>query len=153
MPRRRRRPPPPPPSYFERAVAWIKRNKTVTTFIIGSFVAVPSLWASVEFLDKVTDDIQFARHVYVNGRVDTVAKKAEILGEQNQNILRDLQVDTANGKLDATTNELKRWQVELAKPGNDQRTIDLITQRINVLTATKDKIDAQLKTLTAITGK
>jgi prefoldin subunit 5 len=113
-------------------------------------VAVPSLWASVEFLDKATDDIQFARHVYVNGRVDTVAKKAETLGEQNQNILRDLQIDTANGKRTATINDIKKWQLELDKPGVDQTLKGFIQQQIDALSATKDKLDAQLRTLTEI---
>jgi predicted negative regulator of RcsB-dependent stress response len=151
MPRRRR--PPRRRSHWARAVAAIKRNpvKSATAVLVLLGALVPA-WKGIEWLDTETDPWQPARHVFVYEQVGAVSKKAAVLGEQNQNILRDLQVDTANGKLDATTNELKRWQVELAKPGNDQRTVDLITQRISALQATKDKLDAQLKTLTAIKG-
>jgi hypothetical protein len=148
MPRRRRRP---PPSYWWRFVALIRRNpvKSLTAVLVVLGGIVPAV-KGIQYLDDATDEWQLARHSFVYDKVGSVDKKAEAIGTQNQNILRDLQIDTASGKRAATVNELKRWQVELEKPGHDQRTTDLITQQIDALQTTRDRLDAQLKTLNTI---
>jgi hypothetical protein len=106
----------------------------------------------IQYLDDATDPWQPARHAFVYDKVGIVDKKAETIGTQNQSILRDLQIDTANGKRTATINDIKKWQLELEKPG-DATIKEFIKAQIDTLTATRDKLDAQLKTLTAIKGQ
>ena len=151
MPRRRHRP---PPSYFWRLVALIRRNpiKSATTAVVILGGIVPAV-KGVQYIDEWSDPWQPARHAFVYDRVGVVDKKAETIGTQNQVILRDLQIDTANGKRTATINDIKKWQLELEKPGIDPTLKNFIQQQIDALTATKDKLDAQLKTLTAIKGQ
>jgi hypothetical protein len=104
----------------------------------------------IQYIDDATDPWQPARHAFVYDKVGIVDKKAETIGTQNQSILRDLQIDTANGKRTATINDIKKWQLELEKPGVDQTLKGFIQQQIDALTATRDKLDAQLRTLTEI---
>lgn len=157
MPRRkahhRRRTPTLPPSLPARVVALIKRNpvKSVTAILVILGGIVPAV-KGLQYIDSATDEWQLARHAFVYEKVGSVDKKAESIGTQNQTILRDLQIDTANGKRTATINDIKKWQLELEKPGIDSSLKEFIQQQIVALTATKDKLDAQLKTLNAIKG-
>jgi hypothetical protein len=154
MPRHHRRRPPPPPSFFGRIVDAIKRNPIKFWMTVGGALAVivPAV-KGIQYLDEVTDPWQPASHPFVYKHVGDVDKKAEAIGTQNQTILRELQIDTARGKREATLNDIKKWQLELEKPGVDQTLKGFIQQQIDTLAATRDKLDAQIKTLTAIKGQ
>ena len=104
----------------------------------------------IQYLDEVTDQWQPASHPFVYKHVGDVDKKAEAIGTQNTAILRELQIDTAKGKREATLNDIKKWQLEMEKPGIDGNLKEFIKQQIDTLTSTRDKLDAQIKTLTAI---
>jgi hypothetical protein len=82
-----------------------------------------------------------------------IDKKAMTYAVENQKLLHDLQatsrqqqIDTANGKMESTVNDIKKWELELSK-AKDQMTIDLITKQIEALKNTQARLTDQLTTL------
>jgi hypothetical protein len=118
--------------------------------VAGALAVIVPAVKGLQYLDEVTDPWQPASHPFVYKHVGDVDKKAEAIGTQNTAILRELQIDTARGKREATLNDIKKWQLEMEKPGIDGNLKEFIKQQIDTLTATRDKLDNQIKTLTAI---
>ena len=93
-----------------------------------------------------------AHRAYVREQHDDTVQIAQSAAKENQAILRDLQVEAAEGKLAATTNDLAKWNLELNKAA-DESTKDIIRRQINTLEATKRKLEAQINTLNRIRGR
>lgn len=150
MPRRPRRR---PLSRGRKIIRLIKRNPLKTIGLIAPLVVilggiVPAV-TGLGWLDKATDPWHPALHWWVYEQVDKVDQKVQGLGSQNQGILRDLQIDTANGKLSSTNNDIKKWQLELSK-AQEEDSKELITKQIDALQTTKAKLEAQLNTLSRL---
>jgi hypothetical protein len=60
--------------------------------------------------------------------------------------VRDLQVESAEGKLAQTKDALAKWELELRKT-NDPASRDLIQKQRRELEFTRDKLEQQLNTL------
>jgi hypothetical protein len=89
---------------------------------------------------------------YVDGRAENIIQLAQNAAKENQSILRDLQVEAAEGKRDATSNDIAKWQLELSK-AHDDTGKSLIQQQINTLNATKQKLESQIGTLNRLRGQ
>lgn len=60
--------------------------------------------------------------------------------------LSSIQLDLANGKREATVNDLAKWQLELNKT-KDPSSLEIIHRQLNLLEATKRKLDRQIEVL------
>ena len=105
--------------------------------------------AGLNYIDNRVEPWYLAWHWWTRDLVKTVEDKIDTQDHKTSSILRDIQVDTANGKLASTVNDIKKWQLELKK-ATDQNSVDLITQQIEALEDTKSKLDTQLKVLNKI---
>jgi hypothetical protein len=144
----------PPPSLTARTVAAIKRNPLKFWMTVGGALAViVPAYKGLEWIDDHTDSIQLASHPFVYDHLGVIDKKAMTYAVENQKLLHDLQatsrqqqIDTANGKMESTVNDIKKWELELSK-AKDQMTIDLITKQIEALKNTQARLTDQLTTL------
>lgn len=151
-----RRPPPrrrpPRGSFASRTFAIVKRNpiKSITAalVLVGS---IPAAMGGITYLDARAEPLYLAMHWWVRDIVGSVEKKIDTSDLKTTAILRDLQIDTADGKRASTINDIKKWQLELTK-APDQASVDNITQQIETLQDTKSKLDGQINTLRAIKG-
>jgi hypothetical protein len=135
------------------AASFARHPITFWMTVAGALAVIVPAMSGLDWLDKHTDAWQPASHPFVYDRVGTVEKKAMTYATENQKLLIDLQkqtreqqIDTANGKLESTVNDIKKWELELSK-AKDQLTIDLITKQIEALKNTQDRLTNQLKTL------
>lgn len=60
--------------------------------------------------------------------------------------LSAIQLDLANGKREATVNDLAKWQLELNKT-KDPSSLEIINKQLQLLQATKHRLDRQIETL------
>ena len=60
--------------------------------------------------------------------------------------LSSIQLDLANGKREATVNDLAKWQLELTKT-KDPSSLEIINKQLHLLQATKNKLDKQIEAL------
>lgn len=153
MPTRRRRRTTPRSLHSRMAASFARHPIRFWMTVAGALAVIAPAMTGVDWLDKHTDWLQFASHPFVYNQVGVVEKKATTYATENQKLLLDLQkqtreqqIDTANGKLETTVNDIKKWELELSK-AKDQLTIDLITKQIEALKNTQDRLTNQLKTL------
>jgi len=91
-------------------------------------LALPAL---VFYVDTTLED---ARGEFKNTQTTTLS------------VLRDLQIETAEGKRDATATALDKFQIDLNKAKDDSEKLS-INKTIRDLQYTKEKLDAQIRTL------
>lgn len=60
--------------------------------------------------------------------------------------LSSIQLDLANGKREATVNDIAKWQLELTKT-KDPSSLEIINKQLHLLGATKQKLDKQIEVL------
>jgi hypothetical protein len=60
--------------------------------------------------------------------------------------LSAIQLDLANGKRESTVNDLAKWQLELNKT-KDPASLEIINRQLNLLEATKHRLDKQIEEL------
>ena len=128
--------------------AWstpLRKSCTVLAAIFGFITAFASAWPNMEPLMP-------AHRAYARDLTDHVEKVAETYANKNAAILRDVQIEQAEGKRDAVNGEIFKWTIELNKTA-DENVKPLISEQIRRLSGAKDKLDDQIKTLNAIKQK
>lgn len=89
----------------------------------------------------------------VDGKILVLDKKWTVAGDSTNSILRDLQIEGAEGKLSTAKNNVARWQLELSKAPEGSVTKELIQRSLSEDLMTRDKLDAQIKTLNKLRGQ
>jgi hypothetical protein len=89
---------------------------------------------------------------YVDGRVDIKIGPMRFAFDTTSTAVRDLQIENAQGKLEATNNAMVNWQVELKKT-KEQTTRELINRQMRELEVTRGRLEEQVRTLNAIRNK
>ena len=113
--------------------------------VAGAITGVNAAWPMVEPLLP-------AHRAYARDLSGHVEKIAESYANKNAIILRDVQVEQAEGKRDAVDGEIFKWTIELNK-ASDESVKPLISEQIRRLSVAKDKLNDQIKTLNAIKQK
>ncbi len=127
-------------SLIKWPLALARRNPiTTAASLFAIFIGVPGAVASYE---KYVEPRLLASHLYVRDQV----AQADTL-----KVLRDLQVESAEGKREATINDIAKWNLEMSK-AHDNNAKELIQKQINTLDATRQKLEAQIRTLNGIRG-
>lgn len=88
-----------------------------------------------------------AHRMYVRDYADGIKNELQTADTGNSYILRDLQIEQAEGKRDAAKNDITKWNLELAKT-KDPSTRALIDKTIIDLNANYEKLQEQIRTLT-----
>lgn len=120
---------------------WVKIT-TLTGIIIGATGAAGSIKASWSVMRYGVP----ANLVYVDGSVEEVEGRIRIAQQSNASILRDLQIETAEGKKESAVQNKAKWQVERSKT-KDPATLNLIDQQLNDLDRTISRLDNQIRVI------
>jgi hypothetical protein len=162
MPRRRPR----PRTLYGKTVAAIKHNPIkAATAVLVFFGAIYPAVKGIDWLNEATDTWQLATHPFVYYQIGVLDKKVGVvdakvgavdakvgsIGSENQGILRDVQIDIANGKLTASNNNIAKWQFELGKATTPLEK-QLIAKSLQDEQDTKSRLESQLKTLKTVKG-
>lgn len=105
----------------------------------GAIVGGAAAWTIVE-------PYMIAHRGYVRFVTMQFADKSDAAQNQSRRVIRDLQVEQADGKRDAAEEAIFKWGLELSK-ATDEQAKQLITARIRELQNTKQKLDNQIDTL------
>lgn len=106
---------------------------------------------------------QFASHEYVDGTVNSAKKeikrdiddtKTELKSslDSTNYILRDMQIEQAQGKLDANADAITKWKIELSK-AQDPQTRVLVEGTIKDLESRVRSLSDQINTLSSIRAR
>ena len=85
-----------------------------------------------------------------DARIEALRQSALQAVQRNYAATRDTQLELAEGKRDQAVENIAKWNLELAKAvkANDQTSQDMANRIINSLTTLRDKLNAQINTLT-----
>lgn len=112
---------------------------TTVGVIAGAITAAASAYVVIE-------PVMPALRYYVRDLVRDVIHTAQDTAKDNGRILRDLQIEQAEGKRDATINDIAKWQIELAK-ALDDNSKEIIMRQLKSLDAARRNLEAQIDTL------
>ncbi len=115
---------------------WSLSSLALVATIVGGIVAA---WPFIE-------PYMAATRGYARDLIEVHSGQVKLAQSKTEMQLHSLQVDTANGKLDQTNNDLFKAQLELKKAA-DPSTQEFITNQINKLQSTKSAIESQIRTL------
>lgn len=141
--------PPKPKDPFDKLHAWVLKRvrrimwvSGVVAAISGGIVGGAKAWPLVEpyFL---------AHRGYVRDYTTQISDKANAGQEDSRRVIRDLQIEQAEGKRDQADDSLLKWRVELGK-ASDAQTVQLIAKQITTLETMKSKLVNQIQTLNAV---
>lgn len=125
------------------------KRKTVTSL----FGLVAATCAAIGGIKAEAGDIDYiapAHRGYVRWYADDVAiakeKEFKISQQKVERVLMHIQREQADGKLEATENDLFKAGLELKKAQDDQ-TREYVNQQILKLQATKGRLEKQIETL------
>jgi outer membrane protein assembly factor BamE (lipoprotein component of BamABCDE complex) len=142
-----------------RLAAAVSRNPRkfwgTIAFIIGAPAAIagfynyvePWFYTSHQMTREVADGIKKEDQA----KIEALRQAALQAVQRNYAATRDTQLELAEGKRDQTVENIAKWNLELAKATktNDRDSQEMATKIITALTSIKEKLDAQIKTLTA----
>lgn len=119
-----------------RKIAWAAG---IVATISGGIVGYAKAWPEIE-------PWWWASRGFVYSQVDSARSQFKQAQDSTAAILRDLQIEQAEGKRDAAKEAKAKWGVELNKTA-DPITREMIDRHINELEASVGKLDSQIRTL------
>lgn len=126
------------PELFRRLMYWGKLVGIIGV-TAGAIVSAAAAWPLIE-------PYLVAHRGYVRHVSDSVSNNSSAAQSESRKVIRDLQVEQAEGKRDQADEALFKWKVELNKAADDQ-TRQLIFERLRELENTKRKLGDQIETL------
>lgn len=123
------------PPHIKKLLLWCSALTIITGAIVSTDKAAP-----------IVEPYWFAHRLYVRNSVESVRSEFKATENGNTIILRDVQIEQAEGKRDAVKNDLAKWAVELTKT-QDPTTRQLIEKTISEQTATYERLQEQLRSL------
>jgi hypothetical protein len=106
--------------------------------VATAITAVPPAWSALGLPE-------FASKSFVDGRIEPF----KIAEGDTQNILRELQIEVAEGKKERADDSISSWRLQLDRAG-DAESRSIIERQIQELQDTKAKLDEQIKTLRSL---
>jgi len=140
---------PKPPSLFTRANGLIKRNPwKFITAALALLAGIPGYVAGANYLEPAVP----AQRYWVRNHVEEETTKLKLTEDTTLKVLRDLQIETAEGKRDNAANARAKFELDYAHEKNDERKLE-IGKTIRSLQGTEDKLNQQIKTLNKLRGQ
>ncbi len=134
---------PKPLPLMTRLIGVVKRNPW--KFITGALAllaGIPSYIAGANSIEPATPALRY----WVRAHVDNETFKLKLAEDKTLEVLRDLQIETAEGKRDNAANARAKFELDYAHEKNDDRKLE-IGKTIRSLQSTEDKLNSQIKTL------
>ena len=131
---------------------WSTSTRKTITSIAAVVVAITGMITGVHAAWPIVEPLLPAHRAYARDLTEHVTQVAETYANKNAAILRDVQIEQAEGKQEAVSSELFKWQLELSKTA-DENIKPLIQEQIRRLNNTKEKLNDQIKTLNAVKQK
>ena len=129
----------------------VKENNVLLTrkgvvMIVSGIATVTAAIIGLHNVEPIIDPWMPATRGYVSETI--TGFKSLIASEQTttNSILRDIQVEQAEGKLDATRDAIAKAQIEKAKT-SDAGTLSILDQHLKNLIATQARLEEQLRSL------
>lgn len=107
--------------------------------ITGAIVGVATAWPLIE-------PYMAAHRAYVRAVAMGLTDTYQAAQSDSRRVIRDLQLETAEGKRDSASDSIIKWTVELRK-SNDETTKSMIQGQIDQLLMTKRRLNDQIETL------
>lgn len=114
---------------------------TITGAVVGINNALP-----------VLEPYAPATHSFTRELTDGLDKRLSMAQSSTDYILRDIQLEQAQGKSDANADSIVKWKLERAK-SQDPVTQSMIDTHIHDLGVLADRLDSQVKTLKDLKAK
>jgi hypothetical protein len=112
------------------------------TVIFGLIVAIPATFGT----------LLMPVHGLIDGRVDMKFGPLQFAFEGTSAVVRDLQIEAAEGKLAANRDSYIKWEIELRKT-KDPSSREIIQKQMRELEATRGGLEQQLRTLRELRTK
>lgn len=107
--------------------------------ITGAIVGIASAW-------PILEPYMAAHRAYVRAVAMGLTDTYQAAQSDSRRVIRDLQLETAEGKRDSASDSIIKWTVELRK-SNDETTKSMIQGQIDQLLMTKRRLNEQIDTL------
>ena len=141
---------------------WSTKTRKTITVSAAMIAAVLGAYSQIKANADDLEHLVPASRPYARTAAEEASKKAldavkahesaeKVTTAEVKRVLHHIQLDQANGKSEATDNDLFKAGLELKKATDDQ-TREYIQEQINKLQATKHKIDSQIETLNKATN-
>lgn len=124
--------------------------RKLITGITAIFAFVAAIGGAVKAWPDLEPGMPALRH-YVRSEVTDAERRVKIAQEGTVRILRDLQIEQAEGKRDRIENDIAKWALERGKT-QDPGTAAMIDEELRRSVQTKQRIDRQIETLTRMRG-
>jgi hypothetical protein len=112
------------------------------TMIFGLIVAIPATFGT----------IMMPVHGLIDGRVDIKFGPLQYAFEGTNSVVRDLQIEAAEGKLANNRDSYVKWEIELRKT-RDPSSREIIQRQMRELELTRGGLEQQLRTLRELRNK
>ncbi len=106
--------------------------------IAAAITAVPPAWSALGLPE-------FASKTFVDARIEPI----KVAQADTQKILRDLQIDVAEGKKERTDDSIANWKLQLGR-ATDAQDRSMIERHLQELEDTRTKLEDQIKTLRSL---
>lgn len=134
------------PKPIRYALPWVTAATATIVFLINldKFTPIWERWqpASHEYVNHEIDGVK----VEVRKDIDSTKSDLKSSLDNTNYILRDMQIEQAQGKLDASTDAVSKWKLELAKT-KDPQTQTMIEGTIKEIDVRIRSLNSQLNTL------
>jgi hypothetical protein len=110
--------------------------------IFGLIVAIPATFGT----------IMMPVHGLIDGRVDIKFGPLQYAFEGTNSVVRDLQIEAAEGKLANNRDSYVKWEIELRKT-RDPSSREIIQRQMRELELTRGGLEQQLRTLRELRNK
>lgn len=144
--------PPKPKSAIDQFKAWAMKRLRKIIWVSGVVAAISAGIVGGARAWPILEPFWFAHRGYVRDYTMLASDKTNAAQSDSRKIIRDLQVESAEGKRDQTEDSILKWKIELAK-ASDVQTIQMISKQISTLENTKSKLVNQIDTLNAVRGQ
>lgn len=111
----------------------------VVVAITGAIVGVATAWPLIE-------PYMAAHRAYVRAVAMGLTDSYQAAQSDSRRVIRDLQIEQAEGKRDSATDAIVKWTIEIRK-SNDETTKSMIQGQIDQLLMTKRRLNEQIDTL------
>lgn len=121
-------------------------------WIAGAVVTVTGAVVGINNALPVLEPYAPATHSFTRELTDGLDKRLTQAQNNTAYILRDIQIEQAQGKIDATSDAVVKWKLERSKT-QDPVTQSMIDSHVNDLGAQAQRLHEQLKVLQQIKAK
>lgn len=129
-----------------------KRKAATIAVVTGLITGITGSIIGISNAAPIVEPWWYASRGWVRVQQTIADQKSADANEKTVRILRGIQIDGANGKREATEGDIFKWEQELKKAVDDDSR-EKIAGQLRKLHDTKRSLDAQIDTLSKLSGQ